>query len=76
VDPKTKKNFCTVKLNSISIREICHQRKTITSNSSRTGKNRRARPKTFVYIRVANLEDFSPKKANLAIFLKNVLGPL
>jgi hypothetical protein len=33
-----------------------------SSNSSRTGKNRRAGPKTFVY---TNLGDFSSKKANL-----------
>jgi hypothetical protein len=34
--------------------------KQLSSNSSRTGKNRRARPKIFVFIRVANLGDFSP----------------
>jgi hypothetical protein len=38
--------------------------KQISSNSSGTGKNRWAGPKTFVYIRVANLQDISPKKAN------------
>jgi hypothetical protein len=42
--------------------------------SSRTVRNRRVGPKTFVYTRVANLGDFSPKKANLGILLKNVLG--
>jgi hypothetical protein len=36
----------------------------LSSNSSRTGKNHRDGPKIFVYIRVANLGDFSPKKAN------------
>jgi hypothetical protein len=38
------------------------------------GKNRRAGPKIFVYIRVANLEDFSPEKANFGILLKNAQG--
>jgi hypothetical protein len=37
--------------------------KQLSSNSSRTGKNRRAKPKIFVYIRVANFGDFSPKKS-------------
>jgi hypothetical protein len=37
-------------------------------------RNHRAGPKTFVYTRVANLGDFSPKKGNLGIVLKNVLG--
>jgi hypothetical protein len=36
--------------------------KQLSFNSSRTGKNRRAGPKIFDYIRVANLGDFSPKK--------------
>jgi hypothetical protein len=35
----------------------------LSSKSSRTVKNRRARPKTFVYTRVAYLGDFSPKKS-------------
>jgi hypothetical protein len=38
--------------------------KQLSSHSSRTGENRRARPKKFVYIRVANLGDFSPNKAH------------
>jgi hypothetical protein len=33
----------------------------LSSKSSRMVRNRRARPKTFVYTRVAN--DFSPKKS-------------
>jgi hypothetical protein len=37
-------------------------------------RNRQAASKTFVYTRVANLGDFSPKKANLGILLKNVPG--
>jgi hypothetical protein len=37
--------------------------KQLSSNSSRTGKNRRAGPMIFVYIRVTNLGDFSPKKS-------------
>jgi hypothetical protein len=41
---------------------------------SRTGRNRRAGQKTFVYIRVANFADFSPKIANLGFLLKRVLG--
>jgi hypothetical protein len=53
----TVKNFCTVKLNSISVREIRHHR---INNYLLTvlvrGKN--AGPKIFVYIRVANLGDF------------------
>jgi hypothetical protein len=57
----TVKNFCTVKLNSIFVLEIC-QHRINNSNSSRTGKNRQARPKIFVYIRVANLGDFSPEQ--------------
>jgi hypothetical protein len=57
--------FFTVKLKIFTVREICHQRIT---------RNRRAMPKTFVYTRVANLGDFSPKKANLGSLLKNVLG--
>jgi hypothetical protein len=32
------------------------------------------RAENFVYIRVAILGDFSPKKANFGIFLKNVQG--
>jgi hypothetical protein len=48
--------------------------KQLSSNSSRTGKNRGAGPKIFVYIRVANLEEFSPKKANFGILLKNDQG--
>jgi hypothetical protein len=37
----------------------------VSSNSSRTRKNRRARPKrpVFVYIKVDTLEDFSPLKS-------------
>jgi hypothetical protein len=50
--------------------------KQLSSNSSRTGKNRRAGPKIFVYIRVANLGDFSHKKANFRILLKNAQGIL
>jgi hypothetical protein len=38
--------------------------KQLSSNSSHTGKNRQ----TFVY-RVANLGDFSPKKAKMGMFL-------
>jgi hypothetical protein len=54
------------------VREIRHQR-----ISSRMGKYPRARPKLFVYIRVANSGDFpSPKKANFRILIKNVLGIL
>jgi hypothetical protein len=34
------------------------------------GKNRRAGPKIFVYIRVANLGDFSLKKASLRILVE------
>jgi hypothetical protein len=45
----------------------------LTSKSSRTVRNRQAGPKTFVYTKAANLGDFSPKKANLGILLKNVL---
>jgi hypothetical protein len=41
---------------------------------SRMGRNRRVGPKTFVYFRVANLADFSPKIANLGFLLKIVLG--
>jgi hypothetical protein len=36
--------------------------KHLSSKSSRTVRIRRAGPKTFVYTRVANLGDFSPKK--------------
>jgi hypothetical protein len=43
----------------------------LSSNSSRTGKNRRAGPKIFIYNRVAN---FSPIKANFGILLKNAQG--
>jgi hypothetical protein len=50
--------------------------KQLSPNNSRTGKNRGAGPKTFGYIRVANLEDFSSKKANLGFLLKNFLGSL
>jgi hypothetical protein len=59
----TVKNFCTVKLNSISVSPPSAY-KQLSSNSSRTGKNRMAGPKTLVYtgVRVASLEDFSPKK--------------
>jgi hypothetical protein len=42
--------------------------KQLSSNISPSGKNRRAGPKIFVYIRVANLGDFSPKKQILEIF--------
>jgi hypothetical protein len=35
--------------------------KQLSSNSSRTGKNRRAGQKIFVYIRIANLGNFPPK---------------
>jgi hypothetical protein len=44
--------------------------KQLSSNSSRTGKNRRAGPKIFIfiYIRVANFGDFSPKKQILGFF--------
>jgi hypothetical protein len=48
--------------------------KQLPSNSSRTGKNRRAGPKIFVYIMVAHLGDFSPKKVNLEILLENAQG--
>jgi hypothetical protein len=37
-------------------------------------RNRQAGTKTFVYTRVANFGDFSPKKANLGILLKNALA--
>jgi hypothetical protein len=46
----------------------------LSSNSSRTGKNCLAGPKIFVYIRAANLGDFSPKKANFGILLKKAQG--
>jgi hypothetical protein len=69
----TVKNFCSVKLNSIPSREIHHQR---INNYLQIvlvrGKN--AGPKIFVYIRVANLGDFSPKKANFGNLLKNSQG--
>jgi hypothetical protein len=48
--------------------------KHFSSTSSCTLRNRRAGPKTLVYARVAKLGYFSPKKANLGIFLKNFLG--
>jgi hypothetical protein len=48
--------------------------KQLSSNNSRTGNNRRAGPKIFVYVRVANLGDFSPKKANFGILLKTAQG--
>jgi hypothetical protein len=47
--------------------------KQLSSKSSRAGKNRLARPKIFVYIRVANLGYFYPKKADFDFFL-NVQG--
>jgi hypothetical protein len=42
--------------------------------SSRTGRNRRAGSKAFVYIRVANFADFQTKIANLGFLLKRALG--
>jgi hypothetical protein len=48
--------------------------KQLSSNCSRMGKNCRAGPKIFVYIKVANLGDFSPRKANFWILLKNAQG--
>jgi hypothetical protein len=53
---------------------LCTANLPTDSNSSRTGKNHRAGLKRFVYIRVANLDDFSPIKANFGIVLKNVQG--
>jgi hypothetical protein len=72
------KHFCTAKLNSISVREIRENPpsafKQLSSKSSRTGKNRRAGPKMFVFIRVANVGDFSPQKENFGILLKSAQG--
>jgi hypothetical protein len=55
------------------VREIHHQRINNSLQSSLKVRNCRAGPKIFVYIRVANLADFSPKIANLGFLLKKVL---
>jgi hypothetical protein len=65
----TVKSFCTVKLNSISrTGNPPSAYKQLSSNSSSTGKNRQAGSKIFVYIRVADVGDFSPKKQILGFF--------
>jgi hypothetical protein len=48
--------------------------KHFSSNSSRTARNRRAGPKTFVYTRVASLGDFPLNCKFWGFFVKNVLG--
>jgi hypothetical protein len=65
------RKFFTATFKFVTVREIRRQR--LISNSSRRGKNRWAGPKIFVYIRFANLRDFSPEKANFMILFKNVL---
>jgi hypothetical protein len=63
--------FLPLKLNSISAREICHQR---INNYLQTVlvRGKIAGPTIFVYIRVAYLGDFSLKKANFGILLKTL----
>jgi hypothetical protein len=76
------KSTATVRKFSPSKIKICHRTvnppsayQQLPPNSSRSmGKNRQAGPKTCVYIRVANLADFSPKIANLGFLLEKVLG--
>jgi hypothetical protein len=69
----TGRKFFSVTEDFFSVWEICHQRIN-NSHSSRTAKNLQAGPKKFVYVRVAKLGDFPPKKAHFGILLKNVQG--
>jgi hypothetical protein len=70
----TAKNYCTVKLNSISVQEICQYRinnylQTVLVQGKIAGPGRR-----YLFIRVANIGDFPPKKANFVIFFDKRSG--